>query len=47
MEVVSGFGLDHQGRGYRVRGDIGPRQSSKERTLASKGKKQKKCSFPP
>lgn len=31
MEVASGYGLDHQGTGYRVRGDTGQRQSSQER----------------
>lgn len=36
MGVVSGCGLDHQERGYRMRGDTG-QYSSEERTFASKG----------
>lgn len=33
LEVVSGCGLDHQGRGCRVGGETGLRQCSEERNL--------------
>lgn len=36
-----------QGRGCGVRGDTGWRQSSEERTFASKGGEQKRWSLPP
>lgn len=45
IEADSGCGLDHQGRGCRVRGHTCPRRSSEERTFVSKATQHKRC-FP-